>query len=184
MNTLTNALVFKNAGIIQRRFRLLGNFSHGLHRLQRIFAGSSFSAQHNRIRTVKNSVGDVARLCARGTVAVNHAFKHLRGGNYRFGKPVAAADNILLHQRHNLGWDFHSQIAARYHNAVRNGDDFFNIFYTGMVFNFGDDAHLRATLLQNTADGQHVVRLLHKGRRHIIHAELSSKDNVADVLLR
>ena len=182
MDALANALVFKNLGIIKRSFGLLGNFGHGAHRLQRIFAGRCFAAEHNIVSTVKNCIGNIACFRTGCAVTGNHAFKHLRRGNYRLACLIAAADDIFLYQRHNFGRYFHAEVTAGNHNAVGNGNNFFNIFYTGMVFNFGYNAHGRTDFFQHAAYSKHVICFLHKRSRNIIHAEFCGKSNVADIL--
>ena len=118
MYALADALLLEDMHIIKRVFRANGNLGHCLHRLQRIFAAGSFAAQHNNVTAVENRVGNVAGLGAGCTVAVNHAFQHLRSGDNRLSGLIAACDNILLYQRYILGRYLYAQVTSGNHNAV------------------------------------------------------------------
>ena len=57
------------------------------------------------------------------------------------------------------------------------------MLHTSLILNLRDDTNGGACLLQNSADSQHIVGLLHKGGRDIIHIVLHGKKNIRLVLL-
>ena len=58
------------------------------------------------------------------------------------------------------------------------------MLHTSLILYLRDDADRRTCLLQNSADSQHIIGLLHKGGRDIIHIVLYGKKNIRLVLLR
>ena len=162
MDALADALLLEDMHIIKRIFRAYGNLGHCLHRLQRIFAAGSFTAQHNNVAAVKNRVGNVTGLGTRCTVAVNHALQHLRSGDNRLARLIAACDDILLYQRHILGRNLYAQVASGNHNAVRYADNFIDMLHTGFVFDFGDNPDRRACFLKHLTDSDNIIGLLYK----------------------
>ena len=184
VNAFSQALLAEEGDIVQRFLRALGNLSHGLHCLQGIFAGSSLTAQHDHIRAVKNRIGHIAGLGTGSTIAVHHAFQHLGGSDNGLARLVAAGNNLLLHNGHILSGNFHAQITAGHHHSVGHINNLINIFHTGLILNFGDDAHMIAIFLQHLANGNNIIGLLHKGGSYIIHIILSGKENILPVLLR
>ena len=184
MDALADALFLKDMNIIKRIFRANGNLSHRLHSLQRIFAAGSFAAQHNNVAAVKNRVGNVAGLGTGCTIAVNHAFQHLRSRNNRLARLVAARDNILLYQRYILGRYLYAQVASGNHNAVGYADNFIDMLHTGLILDFGNNPDGRACFLKHFTDSDNIIGLLHEGCRNVIHIMLDSKKNICLVLLR
>ena len=74
-------------------------------------------------------------------------------------------------------------MTARHHNAVGNIDNLINMLHPGFILYLRNDADRGACLLQNSADSQHIVGLLHKGGSDIIHIVLHGKKNIRLVLL-
>ena len=184
MDALADALLLKDMHIIKRVFRANGNLGHRLHRLQRIFAAGSFAAQHNNVAAVENRVGNVAGFGTGCTIAVNHAFQHLRSRNNRLARLIAARNDILLYQRYILGRNLYAQIASGNHNAVGYADNFIDMLHTGLILDFGNNPDRRACFLKHLTDSDNIIGLLHKRCRNIIHIMLDSKQNICLVLLR
>ena len=147
MNALGQALLLEQLNIVQGFLRALSNLSHSLHCFQGIFTGSSFAAKHNDIGTIENGVGHVTRLGTRCTIAIHHALQHLGSGDNGLACLIAAGNNLLLHDGHILGGNFHTQVATRYHHTIGHINNLINIFYTGFIFNLRNDAHVIAIFL-------------------------------------
>ena len=147
VQALTNALLLEDSNVVQGFFSTFCNFRHGFHSFQGEVTRSSFTGEHDYIRTVKDGVGNIACFRTGCTVAVHHAFQHLGSSNDRLACFIATGDNILLHQGYNLGRNLHTQIATGNHYAIRYINDFVNMVYARFVFNLRDNTNGRACIL-------------------------------------
>ena len=80
-------LVQRNSDIIFRQFIFLClscHFGHSLYRFHRIFSICSFTTQHQSIRPIINSIGNISNLRTGRTRIINHGMQHLGSHDYRF----------------------------------------------------------------------------------------------------
>ena len=77
----------RNADIVLFQFiffSLCGNSSHRFHSFYRILAISCLPTQHQSIRTIIDSIGNIRNLRTSRTRIIDHRMKHLSRNNYRF----------------------------------------------------------------------------------------------------
>ena len=164
-------------------FRLLGDAGHGAHGLHGIFARGAFARKHDGGGAVKNGVGNVGDLRARGAGTDDHRFKHLRGGDDHLARLIAAADEALLQAGQAFVGDFHAHVAAGDHDAVAVFEDFVEMIDALFVFDFGNDADcMAAVIIEELAHVNDVLGGAHKGGGDEIHVMFDAKEQVALVL--
>ena len=179
--------ILRDGGVdVQRHgvvFRLLGDAGHGAHSLHGIFARGAFARKHDGGGAVKNGVGNVGDLRARGAGTDDHRFKHLRGGDDHLARLIAAADEALLQAGQTLVGDLNAHVAAGDHDAVAVFEDFVEMIDALFVFDFGNDADcMAAVIIEELAHVNDVLGGAHKGGGDEIHVMFDAKEQVALVL--
>ena len=165
-------------------FREHGYAGHRFYGFDRIHAAGRFAAEHNGVRAVEDSVGDVARFRAGRAGIIAHRFQHLRRRNDRLAGCLAFVNEHLLQRRHFFCRHFDAQIAAGYHDAVAHLDDFVDIVNGSLTFDLGNDLHRAVVFFQNLADRHDVLAALDKGSGDPVHIHADAEFNVCGVRFR
>ena len=165
-------------------FRLCGNFRHGLHSVQRIFAISRFTAQHQSIRTVIDSVSNIRDLCTGRTRIRNHCMEHLGSYNYRFLSQNTLADKQTLDSGNTFLRNFDTKVTTSYHHAVGYFQNFVDVIHTFLIFNLGNDADITVMGIQDFLYIKNILFVAHKRVSYEINIFLDGIKNVIAVFLR
>mmetsp|Transcript_114 Transcript_114/g.273 ORF Transcript_114/g.273 Transcript_114/m.273 type:complete len:256 (-) Transcript_114:88-855(-) len=99
---------------------LAARVRHDLDGLAEVASVGRLAREHDGVGTVITRVRDVGTLRAGRTGILDHRFEHLRCGHDGLTRDVRLADHVLLREEDLLGGDFHAQVSARYHDAVRD----------------------------------------------------------------
>jgi hypothetical protein len=124
----------------------LGNVGHGADTIQRIVSLCGFSAKHDAIGTIEDSVGYIRALSTGGTRFRDHGLEHLSGTNDGFASLIAPSDHALLGQEDFLGRDFNTKITTSNHDTVGCFDNLVEVVNTLVVLDLGDDENVFALL--------------------------------------
>ena len=143
-------------------FCLSRYLGHGSYRFNRILSISSFSTQHQCIRTIINRIGDIGYFRACRTRIVNHRMKHLSSHNHRLLGQGTFLDKHSLNTRDFLLWHFDTQITTGNHHPIGHFQNFINIVYPFLVFNFSNDADIASIIIQYFTDIQYILFITHK----------------------
>ena len=171
--------------IFHAALSLLCNARHCSHRLDGIIAHCGLSGKHDRIAAVKNSIRNVVCLGSCRAWAVYHAFQHLCCCNNRLAPAVRLCNQYLLHKRHFLCRDFHTQVTAGNHDAVRNLQNAVDVIHALLVFNFRNNLYIfAAEILQNSADICYVCSTADKGCRYNIETIFHTEFQIGNILFR
>ena len=112
-----------------------------------IFARSGFARKHNGVGPFEDGVGDVGDFGASGERVGDHALEHMGGDDDGFHRGDALLDDSPLNNGEFLVGAFDAEIAASDHDGIGGGDDAEDIFDGELVFDLGDNFHLRAAVL-------------------------------------
>src|ERR1019366_2365245 len=126
----------------------LGDVGHRVDGDDGKFSDAGFTAEHDGVGTVENSVGDIADFGARRGALLDHALEHLRGDDDRLTGALAAADEVLLDDGNQRHVHLDPQIAARDHEAVAGVDDFVDVIDSLGFLNLGDEMDVADLVLQ------------------------------------
>ena len=144
--------------VVDAAFCFFSDSCHGCHCFTGVFAHSCFTGKHDGIGAVKDGVCYVICFRTSGSGAFYHAFQHLCCCNDRFAASVCQCNQGFLYQRHFFGRDFYTQIPSGYHDTVGNFQNFFDVVYTFLIFDFGDDLDVFATVFFQHFPDLHNVR--------------------------
>ena len=165
-------------------FGLFGNRSHRLHRFEGIFTRSGFTAEHQSIGAIVNSVGNVGHLSTCGTWVVDHSVQHLRGHNHRFLSLDALSNDLALNAGNALNGHFNTEVTARNHNTVRRFNDFIDVVYSFLVFNLRDNLDVAVVRIENVLHHFDVGSRTNEWVSNEINVLLNREKNVLVVALR
>lgn len=178
-----NAARADDGVVLERFLHAQGDGTHHLDRLDGVIAARGLAREHDGVRAVKDGVADVRDLRACGARVRGHGFEHLRGDDDGLADGIALADDFLLDDRDILCRHLDAEIAARDHDAVRDGEDRVEIIDAREVFDLWDDLHVSAVLGDEVSDLLNVRGALDEGGGNEVHVVLDAKNNVALVLL-
>ena len=138
-----------------------------------------FAREHDRIRSVKNGIGDVGGFRAGRGGTADHRFQHLGGGDNGDSEFVAAVDQLLLHDRNFFRADFHGHVAAGDQQTVGRFHDGFLEFNRFQTLDLGDhDGRIigdGADLFLEVLD---VLNGAHEGKGDGVHAHGKAEGEV------
>ena len=149
-----------------------------------VVAVSSLTTQHDSIGATVNSIGNVGHFCTCGARVANHALQHLRSHDNGLMGADAGSNHAALNARDVFLRHFDTQIATSHHHAVGYFQNFFDIVYTFLVLNFGDDFNIALLLFEYLANFQDVFFRAHKAVGDEINIVVDGKEYVVAVLLR
>ena len=133
------------------RFSESGNLREHGHGFFWKFAHRRFAGEHHAISAIKNRIGDVGRLRARGQPIRNHGLEHLRRRNHRFPGEIRLRDKLLLCVGDLLDRHFHTEIAARDHDSIRRGKNLVEVRERIGPLNLSNNERMRTHLRRRRA---------------------------------
>ena len=145
---------------------------HRVNRAQRVFAHRRLGAEHHRVGPVQNGVGHVTHLGPGGRRLLHHALEHLRRHDDRLARVLAAADQVLLDDRHLGHVHLHPQVAAGDHQAVAHLEDAVDLLDGLGLFDLGDQLDGAVLALEVEAEDLQVVRLAHERQGEVVQVVL------------
>ena len=163
-----SASFYQHILIGQLSFRFPGNLPHHPDRLNRIFTHRGLRGEHDGIRTVEDSVGDVSYFGAGGTGGEDHRFKHLGGGNYRLAGAVALSDDIFLHQGDFFKRNIDAEVSPGDHDGITDGQNTVEFFHGQFFFNLGDERDIYFTPAQDFSYLHDIFRAINEGNSDIV----------------
>ena len=143
-------------------FSLSCDLSHCLHCIHRIFAISSFTAQHQSICTIIDCICNISHLRTSRTGIVDHRMKHLSCNNHRLLCQNTFADQHTLDTRNTFLRNFDTQVATGYHHTIRHFKDLVNVVYALLILNLGNNADITVVCIQNLTDIEHILTVAHE----------------------
>jgi len=161
-------------------FDLHRDLVHDRHRLFGPFARRRLGAQHHRIGTVIDRIGDVGDFGARRGGAFDHRFEHLRRHDHRLARGARGIDDPFLQWGDFLRLKLDPQIAARHHDPVAEFDDFAQPPHRHRLFDLGAQSGPAADQLARFGK---VFGALHEAQAHPVNALFDGKGKIAAVLL-
>ena len=173
----------KFPAIINILFCTFRNLRHSLYCFYRISTCCSLSGQHDRTGSLIDRIGNIRGLRSRRSWILHHGIQHLCSCDHRFSHMHCLADQFFLDYRNFLQRNLYTHITSGDHNSICHSENILTIFYTLLIFQFGDNMNLLATmLLQNLADLHNI--LCSSGERccNKIIILLYSKYNVSKIL--
>ena len=144
--------------IIDAAFCFFSDSCHGCHCFTGVFAHGCFTRKHDGIRAVKDGVCNVICFRTGRSRAFYHAFQHLCCCDDRFAASVCQCNQRFLYQRHFFRRDFHTQIPSGYHDTIGNFQNFFDVVYTFLIFNLGNNLDIFAAVFFQHFPNLHNVR--------------------------
>ena len=130
-------------------FDVLDDARHGFHNQRWVVPHTRFSRQHQGIGAIEHRIGDVARLCARGTAGGDHRLQHLRRDNHRLSCLPAQLDRPLLNERYLLYRKFDTEVSPSDHDSVERLDDLFQILHRLGLFDLRKYRHPNAFVVHD-----------------------------------
>mmetsp|Transcript_5148 Transcript_5148/g.9045 ORF Transcript_5148/g.9045 Transcript_5148/m.9045 type:complete len:225 (+) Transcript_5148:638-1312(+) len=99
-------------------FRAQNDLIHHSNSLHGIFSLGRFSAQHDSIRTIIDSIRHVRHFGTGGTGIFSHTFQHLGRHNHGLADSIACGHHFFLGIGHLLNGHFDSQVTACHHDTI------------------------------------------------------------------
>ena len=189
---------FGNGGLVEHRqcgkvaaiclksfFRPFRDTRHHRDSFDWVLADSRFAGKHDCVCSVKYGVRDVARFCPCRTRIPLHGVQHLRGGDDLFSCQIAFPDQVFLYDWNVASVDFHTQIAARHHQAAAHLEYLFGILDAFLVFDFGDDLRVRRIHFFKDFDNfQDIIRSSDKACSDEVHSLLNTEADIRSIFFR
>lgn len=148
-----------------------------------VCALGGLSGKHDTVSTVKDGVGDVTDLSARGTVVDNHGLEHLSSADAGLAGDVALGDHHLLGHEHLAGGDLDTEITTGDHDTVRLLENLVKVEDTLVVLDLGDNLNVGSLLAQNFTDGADVATAANERCENNVHVLLNTEKQILAVLL-
>ena len=146
-----------------------GDLRQHRHRLLRILAHCRLAREHDAVGAVEDGVGHIRGLGPCGQTAGRHGFEHLRGGDDRLADAAGPGDELLLDHGNLFNRHFHSEIAARHHDAVCRFQNLVEVFEGIRTLDLGDDEGLSADGFRRGPHGFDVRGRFHERLAHGVH---------------
>jgi len=163
------------AGVVG--FDLLDDCLQGLYGLDGIPSYGRLPGEHDGVRPVQDSVGDVGNLRTGWTGVADHGVEHLRRRDDRFPEFLDIPDDALLQKGHLLGACLDAEVSAGDHRAVRNAEDLLKARDGLGLFDLGDDRNSVREFLC----GEDVLRRAHEGEGQVVDAQLPREAQILAV---
>ena len=165
------------------RLGRLSDGGHGLEGCHRILARGGLAGEHHCAGAVVDRVGHIGDLGTGGAGVGDHGIQHLGGGDADLTGAHGPVNEVLLQRGDFCKINFHAQVAAGHHDAVRYGQNLINVVDAFLVFDFGNDAHAGVVLVQQMANLHDVLRAAGKAGGHQIVPLLDAEQNILPVAL-
>src|SRR5580765_7674120 len=123
------------------RFGFHHDARHDGNRFARILSAGGFAGEHDRVGSVKNCVGNVTGLGARGARVFDHRLEHLGGGDDGLAPGGGATNDVLLNDGNFLGGHLDPEVAAGHHDSVGYFENFFEMIDRLWLLELGDDGN-------------------------------------------
>ena len=120
-------------------FGKFGNGNHHLQSLDGIFPACRFAGEHDGIGPVVDGVGHIGDFGPGRTGISDHRVKHLRGRDNKLSLIITFLDHVFLETGKHFRIHFDPQISAGNHDTVSGNNDFMEVFYPFLGFDFGND---------------------------------------------
>ncbi len=104
-----------------------------------MFACRCFTAEHEAVSSFVNCIGHVADFSPRGYRGVNHRLKQVSSDDDGLASRLAGPNGPSLNDGELFEGAFDSQITPGYHQGIGCRNDFVQVAYSLLVFDFGND---------------------------------------------
>ena len=157
-------------------FRLDADPRHCLDGFDGVESCRRLTREHDRGGTVVDGVRDVRNFRTGGAGLFDHGFEHLRCGDDALAFLAAGGNDVFLNVGELFEGDFHAEIAAGDHDALRLVDDLFEVVDARAVLDLGDEVDVFAA--DRIDEVSHVDQVLRFGDERagnefdaLLHAE-------------